>query len=520
MNRIFALIFVFSIGLAACTSNQTPQPPVVLPDELDMAIRRASDYLNENLEAGNKLVILNFESDYPAFSEYIIDELIANTVNDRIFSVVDRANLALIQQEIDFQLSGEVSDESAQAIGKKLGAQIIVSGGVSKIGDVYRLRVRAIAVESAQIQGQYNKNIPESYTITALINSRPGTDPNSSFGTGTAAQTNGTTQSGTHAVTVPQNPSSVTLSNMQGVERFRDIRILADSSGPYNPPIAFSPDGRRLVGSVSGGIKIWNVETGALINTISSGSATLGTTSIVFSPDGRRFATGGRSSSSMIRIWDSETGAYRECSERHSGEIKSVIYSPDGRYIASANATQIKIWDANNGQVLRIIEAHKGILPLRQIVYSPDGRFIASGSEDRTIKIWDTTNGNEVSRIDAGSDVRALAYSPDGLKIASAVHAGSKIIIWSTRGQNLMTFSGHSGTIQGITFSPNGLQLISAGDGVHTGTYDLKIWNMENGWEVSNLSSQAPLRELAISSDGKYLATSSAANGIHIWGVE
>jgi formylglycine-generating enzyme required for sulfatase activity len=82
--------------------------------------------------------------------------------------VVDRANLALIQQEMDFQQSGEVSDSSAQSIGQKLGAQTIVSGSITAFGNLWRLSVRALDVESAQVQGQFNRNMSSSPAIAAL----------------------------------------------------------------------------------------------------------------------------------------------------------------------------------------------------------------------------------------------------------------------------------------------------------------------------------------------------------------
>jgi len=142
------------------------------PDELDTAIRETSDYLNKQLPKGNKLMILNVQSDFPALSEYIIDELIANTVNDRVFTVVDRQQLNTIRAELDFQMSGEVDDATAQSIGRMAGAQIIISGAVSKIGDLYRLRFRALSVQSAEIEGQFNRNIPDGYTVSALVNSK------------------------------------------------------------------------------------------------------------------------------------------------------------------------------------------------------------------------------------------------------------------------------------------------------------------------------------------------------------
>ena len=125
MKKIFLAFFIFY----ACAS--TP----AAPDDLDIAIRDTSDYLNDNIPKGNKIVILNIQSDHAALSEYIIDELIANAVNDKVFSVVDRAQLDQIRMELNFQLSGEVSDQSALEIGKFFGAQTIVSGAISELAD-------------------------------------------------------------------------------------------------------------------------------------------------------------------------------------------------------------------------------------------------------------------------------------------------------------------------------------------------------------------------------------------------
>jgi hypothetical protein len=138
------------------------------PDELDAAIREASDYLNGKAPKGKKLAILNIKSDWVPLSEYVIDILMANIVNDGVFTVVDRANLAQIQAELDFQLSGEVSDESAKSIGQKLGADTIVSGSVVAFGSLWRITVRALEVETATVQGIFNRNIPNGMSVAVL----------------------------------------------------------------------------------------------------------------------------------------------------------------------------------------------------------------------------------------------------------------------------------------------------------------------------------------------------------------
>jgi len=169
MKNLFRLtsIFFALIALSACATTTA-----AAPDDLDMAIRDASDYLNDNIPQGSKIVILNIQSDSNTLSEYIIEELTSNAVNDRIFTVVDRAQLDLIREEQNFQYSGEVDDNDALEIGRFFGAQYIISGAVSELADRYRMRIRALNVQTAQVQGQYNRNISAGRTITALMRNR------------------------------------------------------------------------------------------------------------------------------------------------------------------------------------------------------------------------------------------------------------------------------------------------------------------------------------------------------------
>jgi TolB-like protein len=181
------------VALLITTCGGTPK--VIGPDELDIAIRDASDYLNDNIPAGSKIVILNIQSNSDALSNYIIEELIANTVNDRVFTVVDRAQLDAIRAEQNFQWSGEVDDNAALEIGKFFGAQTIVSGALSELGSRHRMTIRALEVQTAQVQGQFNKNINTSETITALMRSPSSAGGSGSGGTATAS--GGRSQTGT-----------------------------------------------------------------------------------------------------------------------------------------------------------------------------------------------------------------------------------------------------------------------------------------------------------------------------------
>ena len=169
MKKAFFTLFLIVMFIIGCATGGTTPASNLTADDLDPAIREASTYLNTRIPQGRKAVFLNITSDYPDLSEYILSLLSENAVNDGIFSVVDRVQLDALRTEMNFQLSGEVDDDSAQAIGKLLGAQTIVSGAANKIGSLYRLQVKAIEVQTASVQGQWSKTVPGGGVIISAL---------------------------------------------------------------------------------------------------------------------------------------------------------------------------------------------------------------------------------------------------------------------------------------------------------------------------------------------------------------
>ncbi|MDR0308068.1 MAG: hypothetical protein LBI42_14695 [Chitinispirillales bacterium] len=147
-------------------------PAVVHQDQLDLTLQDASTYFNTKIPEGTKLAVIAIKSDYPALSEYIIDGMLENLVNTSKFTVVDRQQLETIREELKFQMSGEVDDNSVQAIGRLTGAQSIVLGSAAPIGDTWRISIRALTVKNAEMIGIFNKNIPNA-GIIAKFNLMP-----------------------------------------------------------------------------------------------------------------------------------------------------------------------------------------------------------------------------------------------------------------------------------------------------------------------------------------------------------
>ena len=144
---------------------------------LSEVIVQSARGVEEPLSQGTKVAVLNFASTSETFSDYVIEELTGELVTGRKLTIVDRQSLALIRQEMNLQLSGEVSDESAQAIGRLLGAQAIVSGNLTNMGTYYRFRVRVISVETATIQTQVSLNLQNDAQVAFFLGGSPTSTP-------------------------------------------------------------------------------------------------------------------------------------------------------------------------------------------------------------------------------------------------------------------------------------------------------------------------------------------------------
>jgi len=137
--------------------------------ELKEVITRSARGIEETLPQRAKVIVLNFESPAKTFSDYVIDELSGELIEGKKITVVDRRNLTAIMDEMKFQYSGYVSDESMQSIGKMLGAQVVISGSLTDVGANYRFRIRIISVETAAVQRQISLDLKKDSQVAYLL---------------------------------------------------------------------------------------------------------------------------------------------------------------------------------------------------------------------------------------------------------------------------------------------------------------------------------------------------------------
>jgi hypothetical protein len=115
------------------------------------ALQKVSQNLIERLSNNSTIAVLSMSSPNRDTSEYIIDELEYHLVNSGKFAIVDRRRLDQIRGEQNFQMSGDVDDNSAVSIGNMLGANIVLTGSISIVGTTQTISVKALDVKTARI---------------------------------------------------------------------------------------------------------------------------------------------------------------------------------------------------------------------------------------------------------------------------------------------------------------------------------------------------------------------------------
>ena len=330
--------------------------------------------------------------------------------------------------------------------------------------------------------------------------------------------------------------------------------------------VALSPDGTRLAASSKdGNIRVWDMVSGELLFSLKGHTARV--SAIVFSLDGDQLATG--SLDKTVILWDAKSGERLSVLSNLPDSVAQLALSPDGMYLATSSSEGIvrvwdiaenqevmsvestsdappafssdssrlitNLWTANDAQILNMDTRDNSLIlsghtnTLFAFIFSPDNKHIVTASRDRTARVWDTATGRELLTLYGHpAPIYSVALSPDDVHLATGDEQGN-VRIWNIDpDQEQFSVPGVELPLSGFReprdplFSPDGTRLYAIFNLFVTGLQPssrVKVVNSATGVELLNLAEMDGVEfdSLALSPDGKYLATGASDGHVRVW---
>jgi WD40 repeat protein len=289
---------------------------------------------------------------------------------------------------------------------------------------------------------------------------------------------------------------------------------------------AYSPDGTLLAsGGDDGTLRLWDVTRAApAVPTMRHQDAIW---ACGFSHDGDRLVSGSENlhlpweqSHSDLTVWDAATGTALTQPEGDENGVVACAFSPDDTQVASVTKRgppmMVALWDSRTG-VRRRRLSHTKVLA--DCAFSPSGTEIVAASWDATVRVWDVTDGSEMTPLVGRAKVadwellHCCAFSPDGRWVAAGGSDGL-LRLWDHRsGVELGLLAGVAEDIQCCAFSPDCRLLVA-------GTWDgvLALWDTGSRSVVSALRGHtATVRSCAFGADGTWVVSGSDDGTARVW---
>ena len=187
--------------------------------------------------------------------------------------------------------------------------------------------------------------------------------------------------------------------------------------------LEFSPDGNLLCYNNGIDINVRNLTTGEI--TVLRGH-TENIVTITFNPIGNILAS--CCFDNTIKLWNIETGDEIRTLIGHNDCVLSGAFSSDGRLLASGSFDKsIILWDVETGNEIKTLTSHTNWV--RSLIFSPDNKKLISGSRNTTIKVWDVETGDEIRTLNSNGTVFSMSFN-DGFDVLVSVYGEGHIIFW------------------------------------------------------------------------------------------
>ena len=197
----------------------------------------------------------------------------------------------------------------------------------------------------------------------------------------------------------------------------------------------------------------------------------------------------------------------------HEGPVRAVVVNADGTRIASCGDDgTIRIWDASSNRERHSL-VHGG--KVRAIAFGPDS-LLASTGDDAVVKLWNAQTGEAAgTRTGAKKALECAAISPDGASLAAAGIEGTVYLWYLKENGPPKPLAGHLRHVHAMTFTPDSRTLITGGeDG------SLRFWDAATGASIGNIApDKRHIHNLAVSADSQRLYAAVTGKGVKRWSL-
>jgi WD40 repeat protein len=293
--------------------------------------------------------------------------------------------------------------------------------------------------------------------------------------------------------------------------------------------LTFTPDGKGLLSRASSRYSLWDwreaKELRRYPKPAPSGNNMLPGHMLAVSPDGTLLAV-----DTYPGMWEVHTGKDRAARSRSMVGSLDFAFLPDGDTLAFCTGERVGLWSVRLAKDMEVFDLEPDVsFSKRQfsnlcMAASPDGEALAVAGSDKHLRFWNRHTGAlRQVKLPVTRPVGGLAYSPDGSMLASCGRSGADnypltdpvIRLWdAATGKLLRELEGHKGAVVSVAFSPDGLSLATAGEADRT----VRLWNAFTGQQLACFEGHTgPVYCVAFSPDGRVLASGSGDTTILLW---
>lgn len=200
----------------------------------------------------------------------------------------------------------------------------------------------------------------------------------------------------------------------------------------------------------------------------------------------------------------------------HDGDIFCIKFSPNGQILASAGMDRlILLWRVyNDCENIATLKGHTN--SIMDLHYSTDGSQIVTCSIDKTLSLWDAEVGEKIRKYRGHQTfVNACGIARRGPQMLCSGSDDGTIRLWDSRRKLSVTSLQSTYQVTAISFSDTAEQILSGGI-----DNDIKVWDLRKNDVVFKMRGHSDtVTAASLSPDGSYLLTNSMDNTARIWDV-